>query len=78
MASRYDVMAARTGREALALAAHGLPQAVILDLSLPDIGGTEVIAKLRRWYQPPIIALSGQASSRRQDRRRSTRGPTTT
>ena len=47
-ASRYDVTAARTGREALALAAHRLPDAVILDLSLPDIGGTEVIAKLRR------------------------------
>jgi two-component system, OmpR family, KDP operon response regulator KdpE len=61
-ASRYDVTAARTGREALALAVHRLPEAVILDLSLPDIGGTEVIAKLRRWYRPPIIALSGQAS----------------
>ena len=61
-ASRYDVTAARTGREALALAAHRLPDAVILDLSLPDIGGTEVIAKLRRWYQPPIIALAGPTS----------------
>jgi hypothetical protein len=31
-----DVMAARTGREALALAASRLPDAIILDLSLPD------------------------------------------
>ena len=61
-AELYDVMAARTGREALALAASRLPDAVILDLGLPDIGGTEVIVELRRWYQPPIIALSGRAS----------------
>jgi two-component system KDP operon response regulator KdpE len=60
--ARYDVTTARTGRDALTLTAHRLPDAVILDLSLPDIGGTEVIAKLRRWYQPPIIALSDQAS----------------
>jgi two-component system KDP operon response regulator KdpE len=61
-ATGCDVTAARTGREALALAAHRLPEAVILDLSLPDIGGPEVIAKLRRWYQAPIIALSSQTS----------------
>jgi two-component system, OmpR family, KDP operon response regulator KdpE len=58
----YDVMAARTGREALALAASRLPDAVILDLGLPDIDGTEVIAELRRWYRPPIIVLSGRTS----------------
>jgi two-component system, OmpR family, KDP operon response regulator KdpE len=58
----YDVIAARTGREALALAASRPPDAVILDLGLPDIGGTELIVELRRWYQPPIIVLSGRAS----------------
>jgi two-component system KDP operon response regulator KdpE len=58
----YDVMAARTGREALALAVGQLPDAVILDLGLPDIGGTEVIIELRRWYRPPIIVLSGRTS----------------
>jgi CheY-like chemotaxis protein len=61
-AGPYDVMAARTGREALALAASRLPDAVILDLGLPDMGGTEVIVELRRWYQPPIIVLSGRTS----------------
>ena len=61
-AGQYDVTAARTGREALALAAHRMPEAVILDLSLPEVVGTEVIAQLRRWYQPPIIALSGRTS----------------
>jgi two-component system, OmpR family, KDP operon response regulator KdpE len=58
----YDVMTARTGREALALAASRPPDAVILDLGLPDIDGTEVIVELRRWYLPPIIVLSGRAN----------------
>jgi two-component system, OmpR family, KDP operon response regulator KdpE len=61
-ARQYDVMAARTRREALALAAGRMPDAVILDLGLPDIGGTEVIAELRRWYRAPIIVLSGRTS----------------
>ena len=58
--SRYDVIAARTGREALALAASRPPDAVIL--GLPDRGGTEVIVELRRWYRPPVIVLSALAS----------------
>jgi two-component system, OmpR family, KDP operon response regulator KdpE len=67
----YDVVAARTGREALALAASRPPDAVILDLSLPDADGAEgidgadgieVIAELRRRYRVPIIVLSGRTS----------------
>jgi two-component system, OmpR family, KDP operon response regulator KdpE len=58
----YDVMTARTGREALALAASRPPDAVILDLSLPDVDGIEVIVELRRRYRVPIIVLSGRTS----------------
>jgi two-component system KDP operon response regulator KdpE len=61
-ARQYDVVTARTGREALALAASQPPDAVILDLGLPDIDGTEVIVELRRWYRSPIIVLSGRTS----------------
>jgi two-component system KDP operon response regulator KdpE len=61
-ARQYEVMAARTGREALSLAASNPPDAVILDLGLPDIDGTEVIVELRRWYRSPIIVLSGRTS----------------
>jgi two-component system, OmpR family, KDP operon response regulator KdpE len=59
-AGLYDVIPARTGREALTLAASRLPDAVILDLGLPDVGGMEVLVELRRWYRPPIIAISGR------------------
>ncbi len=61
-ARQYDVLTARTGREALATAAATPPDVMILDLGLPDIDGTEVIVELRRWYRAPIIVLSGRTS----------------
>ena len=61
-ARQYDVLTAGTGREALAVAASHPPDAIILDLGLPDIDGTEVIVELRRWYHAPIIVLSGRTS----------------
>jgi len=61
-ARQYQVVTAGAGREALAAAARRPPDAVILDLGLPDIDGTEVIAELRRWSKAPIIVLSGRAS----------------
>jgi two-component system, OmpR family, KDP operon response regulator KdpE len=61
-ARQYDVLTARSGQEALALAASQPPDAIILDLGLPDIDGTEVIVELRRWCRAPIIVLSGRTS----------------
>jgi two-component system, OmpR family, KDP operon response regulator KdpE len=61
-ARQYNVRAARTGREALLLTARDLPDAIILDLGLPDMEGVDVIVALRRWYRPPIIVLSGRTS----------------
>jgi two-component system, OmpR family, KDP operon response regulator KdpE len=58
----YDVVTVDSGWQALALAASRPPDAIILDLGLPDVAGTEVIVELRRWYLPPIIALSGETS----------------
>jgi two-component system, OmpR family, KDP operon response regulator KdpE len=59
---QYDVAVASTGREALAMAASHPPDAIILDLGLPDFDGTEVIVELRRWSKAPIIVLSGRTS----------------
>lgn len=54
----YEVDLAPTGRRALALAASGHPDIVILDLGLPDIDGIEVIRGLRGWTSTPILVLS--------------------
>jgi two-component system KDP operon response regulator KdpE len=57
---QYDVETAATGTEALEQAARHPPDLVILDLGLPDLDGTEVIAGLRGWTSAPIIVLSGR------------------
>ncbi len=62
-ARRYDVRAAANGAEALDLAAVHQPDVVVLDLGLPDMEGTEVIAGLRGWTEVPILVLSGRSDS---------------
>jgi two-component system KDP operon response regulator KdpE len=57
----YDVATAPTGLEALAEAERQPPDAVLLDLGLPDLDGTEVIRRLRTWCTVPVIVLSGRA-----------------
>jgi two-component system KDP operon response regulator KdpE len=56
----YDVATAATGQEALAEARRRPPDAVILDLGLPDVDGIEVIGELRGWSRAPVIVLSGR------------------
>jgi two-component system KDP operon response regulator KdpE len=54
----YDVETAGTGEQALTMAAVRPPDAVILDLVLPDMRGTEVCRELRAWTTVPIVVLS--------------------
>jgi two-component system KDP operon response regulator KdpE len=54
----YDVETARTAAGAVATAAARPPEAVILDLLLPDGRGTDVCSELREWTQVPILVLS--------------------
>jgi two-component system, OmpR family, KDP operon response regulator KdpE len=54
----YDVDVAASGKEALSSAALRPPDAVILDLVLPDKSGTDVARELRGWTQVPILLLS--------------------
>jgi two-component system KDP operon response regulator KdpE len=56
----YRVEIATTGREAQALAVRHHPDAVVLDLGLPDIDGVDVIRGLRGWSSVPIIVLSAR------------------
>jgi two-component system KDP operon response regulator KdpE len=60
----YEVHAAATGNAALRLAAEHPPQAVVLDLGLPDMDGSEVIAGLRGWTDVPILVLSAREQSK--------------
>ena len=62
-ASGYDVATAGDGRTALQEASARHPDLVILDLGLPDLDGTEVLAGLRPWFTGPVLVLSARADS---------------
>ena len=57
-AHHHIVLEASTGRDAVALAAREQPELIILDLSLPDMDGQEVISRLRETGTAPIIVLT--------------------
>lgn len=57
----YDVIEASSGSDALQRAAAEAPDAVLLDLGLPDMDGKEVIRALREGSQVPIIVLTVRA-----------------
>ncbi len=56
----YEVRLAATGEDALAVAAAGPPDLVVLDLGLPGLDGLEVIRGLRGWSPVPILVLSAR------------------
>jgi len=60
----YAVETAATAEQALAAAAAHPPEAVILDLVLPDGSGTDVCHELRRWTEAPVIVLSAVGEER--------------
>jgi two-component system, OmpR family, KDP operon response regulator KdpE len=63
-AAGYDVETADTVETALAQAAMRPPEAVILDLVLPDGNGIDVTRELRSWSSAPVIVLSAVGEER--------------
>jgi DNA-binding response OmpR family regulator len=58
----YQVISCNTGQEAFDRITHDLPDAVILDLLLPGMEGTELVLKLkgdRQVRSLPIVAMTG-------------------
>ncbi len=54
----YRVREAETGALGLNEAAVQRPEAIVLDLSLPDMGRLDVLRRLREWSQIPVLILS--------------------
>jgi len=54
----YRVRDADAGRVGLSEVAFRRPDAVILDLGLPDMSGLEVLKELREWTAVPVLILS--------------------
>jgi DNA-binding response OmpR family regulator len=61
-AAGFDVMTATSGAGALEIAVAARPDAVVLDLGLPDLDGWEVVKRLRELdgvASTPVVVLSG-------------------
>jgi two-component system, OmpR family, KDP operon response regulator KdpE len=64
----YSVDAASTKAEALASVAIRPPEALVLDLVLPDGNGVAVCKEIRRWSRLPILVLSAVGDEREKVR----------
>jgi two-component system KDP operon response regulator KdpE len=59
-AAGYEPVRADTAAEGLREIARKAPDAVVLDLGLPDLDGKQAITKARAFYKGPIIILSAR------------------
>ena len=59
-AAGYEAKRADSGQEGLRGIALWSPDAVVLDLGLPDMDGKEVLRRAREFYDGPIIVLSAR------------------
>jgi two-component system, OmpR family, KDP operon response regulator KdpE len=57
-AAGFNVLEADTGRFGLGEAARCQPDAIVLDLGLPDMGGLDVLRQLREWSRVPVLVLT--------------------
>ena len=58
----FRVVSADKGRDGVAVAKHEKPDAILLDLMLPDVNGYKVCEDLRRWDAfVPIIMLTARS-----------------
>jgi two-component system response regulator MprA len=63
MLAGYEILQAQTGQQGLASAQNDVPDAIVLDLGLPDIDGIEVCRTLRRsGNRTPILMLTARVA----------------
>ena len=59
-AAGYESIIAETGAEALRAVAARAPDAIVLDLGLPDADGKHVLREIRAFSRVPVIILSAR------------------
>jgi two-component system KDP operon response regulator KdpE len=57
-AAGYGVRESDTGRGGIDEIVRRAPDAVVLDLGLPDLGGLDVLRQLREWSRVPVLVLT--------------------
>ncbi|MEZ4414485.1 MAG: response regulator [Gemmatimonadota bacterium] len=71
LGDRYEISEYENGKEALAGIAGDPPEVVLLDISLPEMDGTEVLAYLRQipdLTELPVVALTAHAMAGDRER----------
>ena len=59
-AAGFEALRADTGAEGLKLIATAAPDAVVLDLGLPDMDGKDLLRAARAFYAGPVLVLSAR------------------
>jgi two-component system KDP operon response regulator KdpE len=54
----YEALTAASGTAALTVIEAQQPDCIVLDLGLPDLGGLEVLRRLRTWTTTPVVILT--------------------
>jgi two-component system KDP operon response regulator KdpE len=62
----YEPLTAASGAAALTAIETQQPDCIVLDLGLPDVGGLEVLARLRAWTTTPVVILTAVDDERRR------------
>jgi len=73
----WEVLSAESGREGVALAARDRPDAILLDVIMPDPDGLATLVELRKRPETshiPVVFLTAQADNVRESRKLSTLG----
>ena len=63
-ANGFDVITASSGQEAYSMITSCCPDAVLLDLGLPDMDGMKIIKSVREWSKIPIVVVSARTHER--------------
>lgn len=60
----HEAIVATTGREALSLLDQRPPDALFLDIVMPEVTGIEILRRIRQTHPAlPVIVITGEASS---------------
>lgn len=61
----YEVTAAESGEEALAVLETDPPQVVVLDLKMPGLSGLDVLKRIKsQFHSLPVLLLTGYGSTK--------------
>jgi two-component system KDP operon response regulator KdpE len=67
-AQGYQVLAALTAGEGIAMARSHNPDLILLDLGLPDADGLSVLQEIRAWSRRPVLIISARSQEREKVR----------